>query len=89
MNKYYTCLFVLLSVFSFSQGSTPSLPNFVTYPLCFLIELSEGDNLSDNDGFSIILVGSITSPKVSLLAKDSGCVKVKWDVKKCWFFRIW
>ena len=30
-----------------------------------IIELSEGDNLGDNDGFLMILVGSITSPKVS------------------------
>ena len=32
-----------------------------------IIELSEGNNLGDNDGFLMILVGSITSPKVIIL----------------------
>ena len=32
----------------------------------YLIELSEGDNLGDKVGFLMILVGSITSPKVIL-----------------------
>ena len=29
-----------------------------------IIDLSEGDNLSDNDNFLMILFGSLTSPKV-------------------------
>ena len=29
-----------------------------------IIELSEGNNLGNNDGFLMILVGSITLPKV-------------------------
>ena len=34
------------------------------------IELSEGDNLGDNDNFSMILFGSITLPKVFLRSVD-------------------
>ena len=32
-----------------------------------IIELSEGNNLSDNDGFSMILFGLITWPKIIIL----------------------
>ena len=49
------------------------LPHMLPVCLHFfsIIELSEGDNLGDNDNFPMIFLGLITSPKVTLVAKNN------------------
>ena len=73
-----TQLVVTLMTKTFVYDKNDFKPVFICVHLVLQPLLCPARQLNpEGDGFLMILIGSITSPKVSLQAKDLGYVKVK------------